>query len=81
MLAKIWGKGKTHPLVMGIQTCIAIMEISVVVPQKAGNSCTSRSRYTTLGRIPEGLYILLQRYLLIYVHGCSTGKSQKSKID
>lgn len=79
MLAKIWGKGKTHPLMMGMQTCT--WKSCVVVPQKAGNSYTSRSRYTTNAHIPEGLYILLQRYLLIYVHCCFTGNSQKLKID
>ena len=37
------GKENTHPLLVGVQTCIATMEISVVVPQEDANQATSRS--------------------------------------
>lgn len=39
--------------------------------KKAGNRSTSRSIYTTLGHIPQRLYTLLQRYLIINAHCCS----------
>lgn len=35
---------------------------------KAESRSTTRSRYTTLGQISKGLYILLQRYCLILVY-------------
>ena len=34
MLARMWSKGNTPPLLVGVQTCTATMEINVVVPQK-----------------------------------------------
>jgi hypothetical protein len=37
MLTMMGPKQNTHPLVLGVQTCIATMEISVVVLQKDGN--------------------------------------------
>ena len=49
MLVRMWGKG-IHPLGLGMQTCTATMEISVVFPQEAGNS---RSIYTVLGHKPK----------------------------
>ena len=56
---------------VGIETCIAAVEISMVVCQKAGNRSTSRSRYAALGHTSKGLYILLQRHLLIFTRCCS----------
>lgn len=35
MLAKMSSKG-SHPLLVGLQTCTAVMKISVVVPQEDG---------------------------------------------
>lgn len=37
MLSGRWSKGSTHPLLVGVQTCPATMEISVVVLQEDGN--------------------------------------------
>lgn len=36
MLAKLWRKGNTHPSLVGLQTCTAIMEVSVVIFRKKG---------------------------------------------
>jgi hypothetical protein len=49
-----------HPLLMGMQTCVATVEINVVIPQEDENDSTSRSSYTTLGHIPKGHSILPQ---------------------
>jgi hypothetical protein len=34
-------KANTHPLMVGLQTSIVIIEISVLVPQENGNRSTS----------------------------------------
>lgn len=75
MLVSVRSKGNTHPVVVGVQTYAASMEISVMAPQKAGNIFTLRSSYPTLWYIPTGLYNLLQRHLLNYVHCCSIHNS------
>ena len=51
-VGKVVGKEHTHPLLVGVQTCIATMEISVMVPQEDANQSTPRSRYTALGHLP-----------------------------
>jgi hypothetical protein len=40
MLARIWRKKTTPPLLVGLQTGITTLEISLVVPQKIGNRPT-----------------------------------------
>ena len=37
MLKRMWGKGNTPPLVVGVQTCTATLEINMVVSQKIEN--------------------------------------------
>jgi hypothetical protein len=49
MLVKMWSKGNTPPLLVGMQTYTDTMEIDMAVPQKFSNQSTSRSSYTTLG--------------------------------
>jgi hypothetical protein len=34
MLARMWRKGNTPPLLVGLQACTTTLEISLVVPQK-----------------------------------------------
>ena len=34
MLERMWGEGNTHPLLLGMQTCAATVEISVAVSQE-----------------------------------------------
>ena len=36
MLESMWSKGGTHPLLVGMQTCAATLEISVAVSQETG---------------------------------------------
>lgn len=57
-------EGKTHLLMVGVKTCTANMEISLVVPWEASSRSTSRSNYSPLGYIHKGLYILLQATFL-----------------
>lgn len=49
-------------------SAIAILQISVEVPDSARNIFTAWLSYVTLGYKPTGLYILPQRYFFIHVH-------------
>jgi hypothetical protein len=40
MLARMWRKMNTPPLMVGLQTGTTTLEINLVVPQKIGNSST-----------------------------------------
>lgn len=53
MLMKTQGKGNTYSLLVGVQTCMATMGISMVVSQEAGNRYTSRSSCSNLGHTPK----------------------------
>jgi hypothetical protein len=53
MVEKLWGKRNTSILPVGVQTCTATMEISVLVALDAANRFPSRSSYTTLGICPK----------------------------
>jgi hypothetical protein len=57
MLARMWRKRNTPPLLVGLQACTTTLEISLVVPQKTGHSTTGRSSNTSPGHpedIPTG---------------------------
>ena len=60
---RMWSKGNTHPLLVGMQTCATALEISVAVSQKIGSEPTSGSNNTTLGNIPKRCPIILQKHL------------------
>ena len=49
MLARMWRKGDSPPLLVGLQTGT----INLEVPQKTGNRSTCRPNSTTLGHIPQ----------------------------
>jgi hypothetical protein len=55
ILAMVWSKGNTPPLLVAVQTSMANMEINVAIPQEDWNWSTSRSSCTALGRIPKGV--------------------------
>jgi hypothetical protein len=44
-------RGKTSPLLVGLQACTSTLEISLAVPQKIGHSTTRRSSNTSPGYI------------------------------
>ena len=70
MLEKIRGKGSTPPLLMGVQTGAATMEISMAISQKIRKQSTSRPSNTTFGYIPKGCSIVPQGHVLNHVHSC-----------
>ena len=43
MLAEMWRKKNTPPLLVGLQACTTTLEISLAVPQKTGHSTTRGS--------------------------------------
>ena len=67
MLARMWSEGNSSPLLVGVQTCTATLEINMVVYQKIGNSSTSRPNNTTPGHRPKG-HSTIQEYLSNYVN-------------
>jgi hypothetical protein len=51
MLARMWRKRNTPPLLVGLQACTTTLESSLVVPQKFGHSTTGGSSNTSPGHI------------------------------
>ena len=47
MLERMWSKGNTPPLLMGMQICTTTVEIGMAVFQKIGNQLTARPNNTT----------------------------------
>ena len=78
VLAWMWSKRNTHLLLVGVQTCIATMEISVVVPQEDVN-LPQDPPIALLGIYSQRCFILPQRHLLNHVHCCSIHNSQTLK--
>ena len=64
MLERMWSKGNIPILLVGVQTSKTTLKTSMVVSQKIGNQPNSGNRNYTLGHIPEGISIILQRHLL-----------------
>ena len=77
MLKRMWWEGNSHPLLVGMQTCAATVEISVAVSQENGSQPPSWPRKSTLGNIPKRCPIILQKYLFNYIHSCTICNSQK----
>lgn len=77
VLARMQSNNNINTLLMGIETCIATMKISVVVAQGAESRCASRSSYTHLGHIPKRCFLLLHSHLLNNIHCCSIHNNQK----
>ena len=69
-------KGNTHPLLVGMQTCAATVEISVAVSQETGSQPPSGPSNFTFENIPKRCPIILQKYLFNYVHSCTICNSQ-----
>jgi hypothetical protein len=49
MLARMWRKRNTPPLLVGLQADTTTLEINLVVPQKIEHSSTGRFSNTTPG--------------------------------
>lgn len=59
-----WSKRKTHPLLVGVYPCKAIVETIVVVLKEDGNRFASIASFTILGHKLKTYSILSQRHLL-----------------
>ena len=68
MLERMWSKGNTSALLLGVQTGTISLEISMAISQKVRNHCISRPRNTTLRHIPKGCSIIPQGHLLNHVY-------------
>ena len=68
MSERLWSKGNTPPLLVGVQAGTATLEISMAVSQKIGSQFPSRHSNTTLGHIPKRWTIIPQGHLLNYAH-------------
>ena len=53
MLSRVLSKGNTAELLVGVKTCIATLEISVVVPQELGNRSAQDPAIPLLGIFPK----------------------------
>ena len=69
-MARLWSKDNTPPLLVGVKTCTATLEINLAAPQNMKNSSTSRPSYTIPGHIPKRCSTIPQGHLLNYIH-CS----------
>lgn len=58
-------------MLLGVQICIATMEINEEFPQKGKNLSTSISIYMAQEHMPEWQLIFLQSHLVIHVHSFS----------
>jgi len=74
MLARMWRKRNTPPLLVGLQTGTTILEISLEVPQEIGHWITWGPSCTSLGHIPKRCP---NRHMLHYVHSSLIYNSQK----
>ena len=79
MLERMQSKCSIPPPLVGVQTCIAALEISIAVTQKIGNQTTLRSNNITLGYIPKGCTLIPQGYLLNCIHSTTIHDSQNLK--
>ena len=68
MLERLWEKGNTPALLVGVQTGTAPMDISMVVFQKIRKQPSSRSNNTTFGYLSKGYSIEPKGHGLNYVH-------------
>lgn len=63
-LPRMWSKRNIPPLLGGVQTCWACLEIITAISQHTGNWSTSRPSQTTFGHIHKGPSILPQNTCL-----------------
>jgi hypothetical protein len=74
MLARMWRKRNTPPLLVGLQSCTTTLEINMVISQKMGHSTTGGSSNTSPGHIFRRCSIW---YILHYVHSSLIYNNQK----
>ena len=76
MLERLWGKGNTLALLMGMQVGTASVDVSVVIFQKIRKQLSSRPSNTTFGYISKGFSIVPQGHVLNCIHSSIVCHSQ-----
>ena len=76
MLERLWGKGNTTALLVGVQAGTAALDVSMVISQKIRKQPSSRPSNTTFGYRSQGCSIMPQGYVLNYVHSSIVCHSQ-----
>ena len=77
MLERMWGKGNTPALLVGVQAGAAPLDISMVISQKIRKQPSSRHSNTTFGNISRGCSIVPQGHVLNYIYNSIVCHSQK----
>ncbi|ERE72639.1 TF subfamily L1MD-TF18 [Cricetulus griseus] len=77
MLERMWRKGNTSPLLVGVSTCTATLEINMETPQENGNESTTRSSNSTPRHIPKRSTFIQQGHLFNHVYSSIICNSQK----
>ena len=68
MLERLWGKGNTPALLVGIQAGTDPLDISMAISQKIRKQPYSRPSNTTFGYKSKGCSIVPLGHVLNYVH-------------
>ena len=76
MPERLWGKGNTPALLVGMQAGSAPLDVSVVISQKIRKQPFLRSSNITFGYISNVCSIVLQGHVLNYVHSSIVCHSQ-----
>ena len=76
MLEKLWGKGNTPALLVGVQAGTAPLDISMQISQKKWKQPASRPSNTPFEYISKGCSIIPQGHVLSYVHSSIVCHSQ-----
>ena len=76
MLERLWGKGNTSALLVGMQAGKAPLDVSLAISQKIRNQPSLRPINTTFGYISKGCSVVPQGHVLNYVHSSFDCHSQ-----
>ena len=76
MLERLWEKGNTPALLVGMQAVKAPLDASVAISQKIRKQPSSRPSNTTFGYIFKGFSIVPQGHVLNYAHSSFVCHSQ-----
>ena len=78
MLERLWGKGNTPALLVGVQAGTTPLDVSVAISQKIREQPSPKLSNTqyTFGYIAKGCSIMPQGHVLNYVHSSFVCHSQ-----
>ena len=80
MLERLWGKGNTPPLLVGVQAGTVPWDISMAISQKIRKQPYARPSNTTSGYTSKGCSTVPQGHVLNYVHKSIVCHSQNLEI-